>query len=127
MIADQPSLFGFEKSAVEEVFSRYGETPDVEGFAREELIRNLFSQGWIRIRYSQGNFEIQCDSELTQTFHHIEMFTKYLVGKFPATAYSSLSVINPDGEETMTTSINDLLCIENEIEQHWLDSESVPY
>jgi hypothetical protein len=50
-IIGNPELFGLSFEKITEVYARYSEPLGLEGKAREEIMRNLILQGWIRIRW----------------------------------------------------------------------------
>lgn len=56
MVIENPQKFGLTKEYVEEKYKEYGEPLGVEGKAREEIIRELVKNGWIRIRRYTNKF-----------------------------------------------------------------------
>jgi len=61
---EKPELFNLTAKEINEIFAKYGEKLNIEGKAREELIRMVSKEGWIRIRHYQkpeNYWSIQCD------------------------------------------------------------------
>lgn len=50
VVIKNPSKFGYSMEKIAEVYERHGEELGSEGQAREEIILDLVSQGWVRIR-----------------------------------------------------------------------------
>lgn len=50
LIIANPKKFGYTKEKIKEVYDKYGEPLGVEGKAREEIISDVVSKGWIRVR-----------------------------------------------------------------------------
>jgi hypothetical protein len=50
-IIKSPETFGLTQQKIEETYEKYHETLGKEGEAREELMRDIIKDGWIRIRY----------------------------------------------------------------------------
>ena len=49
-IARNPELFGYTYTAVEKIFTQYGEQVTQEGNARDQIIKEVSKRGWIRVR-----------------------------------------------------------------------------
>ena len=45
-----PEKFGYTKQKIARIYKKHNERLGLEGAAREEIIRNLVANGWIRIR-----------------------------------------------------------------------------
>ena len=63
-ILDNPELFGLTREQVEETYAKYGERIGLEGKAREEIIKHVAQEGWVRIRHYTGRndyWSIQAD------------------------------------------------------------------
>ena len=50
-IIGNTELFGLTIEKIKETYDKYSEPLGLEGKAREEIMRNLILQGWIRIRW----------------------------------------------------------------------------
>jgi len=65
-----PELFGLTIEEIRSIYEIYGEPIGLEGKAREEIMRKLILQGWIRIRWKpkEYSFTVQMiQSEKTET------------------------------------------------------------
>ncbi len=63
-IMSDPEKFGIDEKYIQEVYTVFGEPYGIEGKAREEIIKDVSKNGWIRIRhYARPNdyWSIQCD------------------------------------------------------------------
>lgn len=63
-ILDNPELFGLTLEAIQAKFEEFGEPINFEGKAREEIIKTVAQNGWIRIRHYTGRndyWSIQTD------------------------------------------------------------------
>jgi hypothetical protein len=49
-VISNPEKFGMTREQIDAVFAKYREKPGSEGNAREELLKQLISKGWIRVR-----------------------------------------------------------------------------
>jgi len=55
-IIKNPSKFGYTKEQIQSIYDKYNEKLNVEGKAREEILKDLMSNGWIRIRRYPNKF-----------------------------------------------------------------------
>ena len=53
-VIKNPATFGLTSEYIREVYKKYGETFRLEGNARDEIVENLISKKWMRIRYDKG-------------------------------------------------------------------------
>ena len=64
-IRDNLDYFGFSKEEFKAVFEKHDEPEKHEGYAREEIIFDVFQYGWIRIREhntrNEQRISVQCD------------------------------------------------------------------
>jgi hypothetical protein len=51
-----PKKFGVTKEYIERIYNKYNEKLGVEGKAREEILKELMSKGWVRIRRYPNRF-----------------------------------------------------------------------
>lgn len=51
-----PETFGLTREQIESKYKAFGETMGVEGEAREEIMKDLITSGWIRIRRYPNKF-----------------------------------------------------------------------
>ena len=55
-----PVKFGLTRNKIDQIYKRHKERPYIEGEAREEILKNLTDEGWIRIRrYPNAYWSIQ--------------------------------------------------------------------
>jgi len=55
-IIKYPKKFGLTKEYIEDIYNKYNEPINLEGKAREEIIKSLMMDGWIRIRRYPNKF-----------------------------------------------------------------------
>lgn len=62
-IMKNPEIFDLTNSEIDQIYEKYGERKGLEGNQREEIIKSVYSQGWIRIRfYNRRGWILQTDS-----------------------------------------------------------------
>ena len=50
-LVENPEIFGLTDSEIENTYKKYNEKVGNEGKAREEIIKKVMENGWIRVRY----------------------------------------------------------------------------
>jgi hypothetical protein len=53
-LVDNPEIFGYTEKKIKEIYKKYNETPGNEGQARNEIMKDVISKGWIRVRHQQS-------------------------------------------------------------------------
>ena len=64
-VTKEPEKFGLTKEHIDAVYKKHGEQKGREGKSREELIKEISKQGWIRVRHylrPVDYWSIQCDN-----------------------------------------------------------------
>lgn len=56
IIINNPEKFGLTKDKIQQIYNKYNEPMGKEGFAREEIIKNVAQKGFIRIRLYKNNY-----------------------------------------------------------------------
>jgi hypothetical protein len=59
MVIENPGAFGYTTKRIEDRYHFYGEAVGTEKKAREEIIKEILSKGWIRIRKNKYFYTIQ--------------------------------------------------------------------
>ena len=59
MVISEPEKFGISRKEIEAVYKRHKESIGQEGRAREEIIKGLYTKGWIRIRNYREHVSVQ--------------------------------------------------------------------
>jgi len=54
-VFNNPPAFGLTDKELKLVYKKYNEPLEIEGKARNEIIKNLIIKGWVRIRYNVKN------------------------------------------------------------------------
>ena len=49
-VTKNPELFGLSRNYIESTYIKHGEKTAIEGKAREEILRRVLRNGWIRVR-----------------------------------------------------------------------------
>jgi len=82
MIISHPERFGFTKKKVEDTYNKYGEVIGSEGKARRELIDDVISRGFIRIRlYPRSHWSITIGKFDSRTRSLVTEFANKIVNK----------------------------------------------
>ena len=58
-VIENPQTFGYTLERIEKIYADYGEPMGSEYRAREQIIKDIFSKGWIRIRCHKTYYTIQ--------------------------------------------------------------------
>ncbi|GHT63261.1 hypothetical protein FACS1894110_00650 [Spirochaetia bacterium] len=69
-VIDNPNAFGYTTEQIEDIYHSYGEAVGTEKKAREEIIRDILSKGWIRIRKNGFcySFQLNALSEIAKNY-----------------------------------------------------------
>ena len=94
-IIKYPEVFGFTSRGLEKVFKKFDEDMGDEGRAREEIMINVISRGWIRVRFipKYGQFILQVWKWTTKIKANIWEFLNALKTKAVSVSYP---IPNPD-------------------------------
>jgi hypothetical protein len=100
LILEEPQLFGWDKDYVRDIFKKYDEKLNVEGQAREELIKQAASDGWIRVRHYQkpDYWSIGCDSSRRRV-KDIQNFIFWALDKGVMSNHDSIVILGYDNPE----------------------------
>jgi len=84
-IIANPKKFGLTKDYIQTVYDKYNEKVNVEGKAREEIIKRLIKSGWIRIRKYKQFWSINIDKFTGKVKAELQMWAHNLIqGKIPS-------------------------------------------
>lgn len=80
-----PEKFGYTRERIEQIYCKHNEPVGFEGFARQEIMRDIISnQGWIRARYTprfdKWTFELAQVSEATRSL--VNCFVKNITATY---------------------------------------------
>jgi hypothetical protein len=101
-VLHSPKYFGTTSKYVRSVFDKYGEKYGFEGKAREEIIKDLFEKGWIRVRRKKDmSFTIQTAKLTEAAKTRISLFAKTM-NSDPMNAGYSVKLKTDDGETETT-------------------------
>ncbi len=95
-VTSQPELFGLTSERIKEVYDEFGEIYGSEGIAKERIAKNLYEDGWTRIRkYEKSNeyWEIQCDDP-SKRKKEIHSFLKWALEKNLMSHYDEIRVVS---------------------------------
>lgn len=53
-LVDNCETFGFSQKEIKSIYRKYGEDVGNEGKARDEIMKTVISNGWVRIRHNTG-------------------------------------------------------------------------
>lgn len=94
-ILDNPELFDMEKSDLITIYKKYGEKIGQEGKAREEIIKMVAKDGWIRVRHYQtpkDYWTIQVDNYRKRK-RSIKSFIDYAFSKLGMDIQDAISIV----------------------------------
>jgi len=99
-IRDNSDLFNISKEEMDAIYAKYGERLGSEGKAREEIIKLVAKDGWVRVRhYSKPDYwSIQCDS-IKRREHTIENFIYWAIEHKLVTYDSPATILGYDNPE----------------------------
>jgi hypothetical protein len=82
-ILKYPSKFGYSREKLEQVFQKHGERLGQEASAREEIIKELVTKGWIRVRLYDNYWSVNV-ADMTDTTKHFLRYwaCKVIDGEF---------------------------------------------
>ncbi len=113
-IIQEPGIFGLKVKHIRQIYREYGEPMGHEGKAREKILLNLISQGWIRLRrYPNTCWKINIDelSDYTQKIlikWATEITTKGIAGHIETDLYFPVVIVKPDGKFEHKITIGEL-------------------
>lgn len=94
-ILDNPELFDTEKSNLISIYKKYGEKIGQEGKAREEIIKMVSKDGWIRVRHYQtpkNYWTIQVDNYRKRK-RSISSFIDYAISNLGMNINDAISIL----------------------------------
>lgn len=107
VIIDNPEKFGVTSEYIQSVYDKHGETLGVEGEAREEVIREVSRNGWVRIRHytSRGSdyWSIQVD-RIRRRKEQIQDFIFWAIENEYMTMNDELRIVGYDDEQVQVYS-----------------------
>jgi len=85
-VIDKPDRFGITKEKIKAIYKKYKEPLYSEGDAREEIVKEVSKNGWIRVREYPSYVSIQFDSyrkrkKVIQNFIFWAMYEKKALPK----------------------------------------------
>lgn len=108
-ILREPEYFGYTREEILERFKKFGEKLGWEGRAREEIFKELFPKGWIRVRKNRDKnctVSIQTGKYGEKEKESIKKLAEMMLQNPENTQYSVL--ITTMAEERIETSLIDL-------------------
>ena len=110
IIADNPERFGLTRRYIEDVFEQHGEMMGTEGEAREEIIKEVARNGWIRVRHyvnrNSDYWSIQVDN-LRRRKNDIDSFIIWAIDKGIMYPSDEIRLLGYDNDEVRNYSFMD--------------------
>ena len=75
VIAD-PKSFNMTTNEIESVYAHHGERIGLEGYAREQILKDLLRRRWIRIREHRTHWSVQFSTASPRTRVYIRAWTR---------------------------------------------------
>jgi len=80
-VIDHPNLFGMSEDRLRTIYEEHNEPWRCEGLAREKIIRQLISQGWIRVRRYSGEYAVNVRAYDTTCKNILSSFVQQLTSE----------------------------------------------
>lgn len=108
-VIQYPDKFGVTREYVEDVYRRYGEKLGVEGEAREEIIRNVLTRGWIRVRRYKNYWSMTVESLKASTKKVLRNLVHTLVDDKSMGPYDDIKILELRGDNLKELEASDIL------------------
>lgn len=72
MVISNPKKFGLSKESIKAIYDKYNEPVGLEGKAREYILKNLFKNGWIRIRKYRNFWSVNMKQLTNKTYSWLQ-------------------------------------------------------
>jgi hypothetical protein len=107
-ILHYPMHFGYTYDQVISVYKRHHEKIGFEGFAREEIMNDLFKKGWVRVRrkFNESCYVIQTDVLTDEIKNYIRKFSCEMHKDKSISGYSVILKTTANTEETTFYSLS---------------------
>ena len=107
MVISDPKRFGLTKAKIESVYDRHGERLGAEGEARIEILLQVNTQGWIRLRrYPNRYWSATAPSFTTTVRERLRVWAAELLsgtgGFKEADRHMPVKISTPEGETACT-------------------------
>lgn len=105
-----PEKFNLTRADIEKAYKKRKEPIGWDGFAKDDLVREILKLGWIRARYyDRGGWTIQAQNLNKKTKDNIWDFVEYLFSKKKIGRYTDIKIddiskgasISSSGEEVL--------------------------
>lgn len=113
MVVSDPSKFGLTRDYIREIYEKYGEKVGFEGKAREEIMKQLISEGFIRIRkYGNSGWVVDVNRLMKKMKERITKWAekiteKGIAGIKETSKFTSVKILDETGQ-TKTMPISKL-------------------
>lgn len=98
-----PDYFGYTLDGVQNRFKKFGERLGWEGRAREEIFKELFTKGWIRVRKNKDHsISIQTGKYSETEKKYVAELAKIML-KFEGNDQYSVNITTLEGDEIITS------------------------
>ena len=118
-IMDHPEDFLLSKEKIKEVYKKHKEKYGIEGKAREEIIKSVLSQGWLRVRHYTGRgdyWSIQFDNYKRRKTTIKSFINKMFMDEI--SQYDDLVLMGMDDNYKEKISADDFLKENKEIKEY---------
>ena len=99
-IYNNPDKFGITKEEIDKIYKKWKEPPFTEGNAREEIIKKLLANGWIRIRKYQNFWSINVNKLGTRQKEYLYDWANEMIGNGES-KYDTINIDTPVGNDKM--------------------------
>jgi len=108
-VIKNPQKFGLTRDEVVRTFEKYGERLGQEGKAREEIIRDLVEQGWLRIRKYKNQWSITANALSKKVKDHIyDWAEKMIKGREERDPYIPVKIVLLKNNRKLSHSMEEL-------------------
>jgi len=124
-VINHPAKFGLTLEYIQEMYKRFNERVGQEGEAREEIIRNVLTRGWIRVRKYRNYWSITLESLKDSTKRIVRDFVSTLVKAGKMHENDDIKVLELRSDNLKTLEASDI--IDHSLEESVQDLPLVGY
>jgi len=107
-VVQQPEKFGLTKEYIQQKFAEYGEPVGIEGKAREEIIRKLVEDGFVRVRLYRNYWSITINKLDTRTKNILGSWAEIAKENKQAGQYMDVKILELTTDKMHTMTVRDV-------------------
>jgi hypothetical protein len=113
-IIRKPDIFGLNIKHIRQIYKEHGEPLGHEGKARNIIVREVISRGWIRLRrYPNKYWKVNLTNLSNQVYQTLNLWAKQMLrsgvaGFIEGDGYLPVIIIHPDAHFEYRATMNEL-------------------